>query len=133
LITDFLRAFSMALGGARPGAGRKPKAEKYRPAINKAEKKIVDKLPSIVDSMIDLAEGVKVEEIDLLTGEPRVYSRPPDRAACQYLIDRILGKPVERQEHTGENGGAIEIATRIVVDGLDIEDDDSNLNENDTA
>jgi hypothetical protein len=120
-------------GGARPNSGRKPKAEKYKPAINRAEKKIVDKLPSIVDSMIELAEGVKVEEYSIVDDKMVVYQRPPDRAACQYLIDRILGKPTEKHEHTGEDGGAIEIRTRIVVDGLDIEDDDSDLNEDDTA
>jgi hypothetical protein len=44
-------------GGARPGAGRKPKADKYAGAINRAEKKIADKLPQLVDNLLKLANG----------------------------------------------------------------------------
>lgn len=47
----------MPRGGKRPGAGRKPKAEKYAPKINKAEKRIADKLPALVDNLFALADG----------------------------------------------------------------------------
>ncbi len=44
-------------GGARPGAGRKPKAIKYERPINAAEKQIVQKLPAIMREQIRLALG----------------------------------------------------------------------------
>lgn len=94
-------------GGARPGAGRKPTAVKFASKIAAAEKKVGDKLPLIADALIDLALGVKVEETEL-DGSTRVYQRPPDRASAQYLMDRIMGKPTERQEHSGPDGGPIE-------------------------
>ena len=87
----------MARGGARPGAGRKPKAEKFETVINLAERQIVDKLPKLLDNMMDLANGVAVEETDAY-GEKKVYERPPDRQACEYLINRIMGRPTERTE-----------------------------------
>lgn len=85
-------------GGARPGAGRKPKAEKYERQINSAEKKIADKLPFLVDKLLELSEGVLVEKAGP-TGRV-IYQQPPDRAAAQYLLDRIMGKPTEHKEHT---------------------------------
>lgn len=85
-------------GGARSGAGRKPKSEKFAPQIDRAERKIADRLPSLIDNMFALAEGVSVEEPGE-DGEPRIFKKAPDRAANEYLINRILGKPVERHEH----------------------------------
>lgn len=106
-------------GGARPGAGRKPKDEKFKQPIAKAEKKIADKLPWLIDQMMELAEGVVVQEFDR-EGIPRVYQRPPDFKAIAYLVDRIMGKPTERKEITGADGGAIPLEiTRIDYrDGL---------------
>lgn len=103
-------------GGARPGAGRKPKAEKFKQPIAKAEKRIADRLPSLIDKMLDLADGVLVEETDL-NGEKTVYQRPPDRVALIYLIDRIMGKPTEQiqQEISGKNGGPIAI-TEVLIE-----------------
>lgn len=51
-------------------------------------------LPSAIARLIELAEGVLVAEYDQ-DGEERVYQRPPDRQACQYLIDRVMGKTVD--------------------------------------
>ena len=84
-------------GGARPGAGRKPKDEKFKLPIAKAEKKIADKLPWLVDQALELAAGVVVQEMDA-TGAPRIYQKPPDREAIKYLLDRIMGKPTDRKE-----------------------------------
>jgi len=86
-------------GGARPGAGRKPKDEKFKVPIAKAEKKIADKLPWLVDQALELAEGVVIQEADK-DGNPRIYQRPPDMNAIKYLLDRIMGKPTDRKEHT---------------------------------
>lgn len=81
-------------GGARPGAGRKPKEEKHATAISEAEQKIVDKLPLIVNAMTELALGVTVQEVDEDTGGVNVYTKKPEFKAGQYLMDRIMGKPV---------------------------------------
>lgn len=89
-------------GGARPGAGRKRKAEKFATQIQRAEKKIADKLPWVVDKMLELAEGVTVQEFG--PGGPVIYQRAPDLGALKYLADRIMGKPTERQEVTGPDG-----------------------------
>jgi hypothetical protein len=84
----------MARGGARPGAGRPPKAVIAETPIRQAERKIRDRLPWIVDRLFELAEGVRVESTGI-TGEPTVYQKPPDRGACEYLMDRIMGKPAQ--------------------------------------
>jgi hypothetical protein len=85
-------------GGARPGAGRKPKAIKFETQIQRAEGMIADRLPWVVDKLFELGEGVLVEEAGL-TGHT-VYQKPPDRDALKYLADRIMGKPTERKEHS---------------------------------
>lgn len=79
--------------------GRPRKADAYAGAIARAEKKIADKLPWLVDQMLELATGVLVEELDK-DGTPRVYQRPPDRQAIEYLANRIMGKPTERNDVT---------------------------------
>lgn len=84
-------------GGARPGAGRKPKRDKHATAINRAEKRIKDRLPELIDNLFELAEGIEVQERDA-NGATRVYSRAPDRQANEYLLNRIMGKPTERLE-----------------------------------
>jgi hypothetical protein len=87
----------MPRGGKREGAGRKPKREKYSGPINKAEKRIADRLPELLDNMFALAAGVTVQDVGA-DGTTDVYTRPPDRDANKYLIDRILGRPTERHE-----------------------------------
>ena len=86
-------------GGARPGAGRKPQPDKFKIPIAKAEQKIADKLPWLIDQAMELAEGVVIQEADK-DGSPRIYQRPPDMNAIKYLVDRIMGKPTERRELT---------------------------------
>ena len=106
-------------GGARPGAGRKPKDEKFKAPIAKAEKKIADRLPWLVDQALELAEGVVIQERDR-DGTPRIYQRPPDIKAITYLVDRIMGKPTDRREISGPEGGTIplEIARIDYRNGL---------------
>jgi len=87
-------------GGAREGAGRKAKPDKFKIPIAKAEKKIADKLPWLIDQALELAEGVVVQEWG--KDGPRVYQRPPDINAIKYLVDRIMGKATERRELTLE-------------------------------
>lgn len=116
--------------------GRPRKSDKYAAPVSKAEKKIADRLPELIDNMLRLASGgyERVEETwapagSLYVGSgkdamPMYPDLPPDqlvlvkrtvsiadkdRAANQYLIDRIMGKPTERQEVTGPEGGAVEV------------------------
>ena len=67
----------MARGGARPGAGRKRKTEKARQSgpVVKAEAKLRDRLPELVDVALRLAIEDENERMVI------------------YCIDRILGKP----------------------------------------
>lgn len=81
-------------GGARPGAGRKPAWITHAGPVAEALKKIADRLPDIVDAQLDLALGALVHEVDKESGETNVYTQPPDRAAGQYLLNRVMGKPI---------------------------------------
>jgi hypothetical protein len=90
--------------GWEGGPGRPRKADKHAGAIAKAEKQIADRLPLLIEKMFELANGVTVTDVNIVTGETTVYEKPPDRAAIQYLVDRIMGKPTERQEVTGADG-----------------------------
>jgi hypothetical protein len=95
-------------GGARPGAGRKPRAELHARPIKVAEKRIADRLPLLIDNLFTLADGVTIQEEDE-DGNPRIYSRPPDRHANEYLVNRILGKPTERSESDVSLSGGVVI------------------------
>lgn len=93
-------------GGARPSAGRKSKAEKHATAIEKAEGKVVDHLPALVDRMLLLGYGVR-QTRKTPQGEEVVFTTPPNFRALAYLIDRILGKATERQEISGPDGDPV--------------------------
>ncbi len=99
-------------------AGRPRKAEQYAGAIAKAEKRIADRLPELIDNMFKLASGVYVPDTDKEGNQIGIYLTPPDRAANQYLIDRILGKPTERSEISGPDGGPVvrEVIIEIPTD-----------------
>lgn len=98
----------MTNGGARPGAGRPRTRDKHAGAVRASEKKIVDRLPEIVDAQIGLALGIQVQEVDKQTGAEIVYSVPPDAKAGQYLMNRILGMPVAKVDTNGETKLLIE-------------------------
>lgn len=107
------------------GPGRPAKRKTHAGAITRAEKQIADQLPRLIENMLVLANGVLIEEINIVTGKPQVYRKPPDRAANQYLIDRILGKPTERQEITGEDGAPVPIGFTTLLQRVygDVDDD----------
>ena len=88
-------------GGAREGAGRKPgelKSLLDKP-VRAAEKQIVERLPRLLANLFILADGVMVEEdIAGENGEPIRYTKPPDRQANEYLINRVMGKPTDKSE-----------------------------------
>jgi hypothetical protein len=127
-------------GGARPRAGRKPKKTKYELTATEAENKIVDHLPAILDNLIYLANGgyERVEEewqpaglVTIGSGEEwqkaypdkdpdelvlvkrKVSVADKDRAANIYLVDRILGKPTQKQD-IDLNAKGIQITVRHV-------------------
>jgi hypothetical protein len=87
------------------GPGRPRKADSHAGAIAAAEKQIRDRLPELIGNMMALADGVYVEETDK-DGKKIIYLRPPDRQANEYLINRIMGKPTERQE-VDQSGGMV--------------------------
>jgi len=84
-------------GGPRPGAGRPRKATLYQSAIREAEQKVADRLPHIVDKLLELVDGVYVVQ-HTKDGEERIYVQPPDRQAAIHLLDRIMGRPTEHVE-----------------------------------
>jgi hypothetical protein len=94
--------------------GRPRKAEKFARPIARAEKQIVDKLPTLLARMLELADGVTVQEVE--KDGVRIYTRAPDRAALEYLVNRVMGKPTERQELTGANGGLLALAREVIIE-----------------
>jgi len=105
-------------GGARAGAGRKPRAEKYAGPVAAAESRIVDRLPELVDNLFKLAEGVMVEKLDR-EGNERVFKTAPSLKANTYLIDRILGRPTRAVELSGPDGEAVPVSLEALsTDGL---------------
>lgn len=110
-------------GGARPNAGRKKKLDKHAHSVDAAEKQIRDRLPEIVDAQLKLALGgedivtEKWQPAGLVTTgsgeftslvfpdlpademvlvERTITKANKDRAAGQYLINRILGSPTQK-------------------------------------
>lgn len=89
------------------GPGRPRTRERHAAPVRAAEKKIVDRLPAIVDAQIRLALGVMVEDVNVVTGDLTVYREPPDAKAGQYLINRILGLPAAKVDVAGSGGFAL--------------------------
>lgn len=87
------------------GPGRPKRADKFAGQVAKAEKRIADRLPALVEKLFELADGIAVQVVD--DDGVQVYTRPPDRQAIEYLLNRIMGKPTERKEITGADGGMI--------------------------
>jgi hypothetical protein len=106
-------------GGARPGAGRPRRAEKYAGPIAAAEDRIADRLPTLVERLFERAEGIFVER-EIFGGKARVYREPPCFKSLEYLLNRLMGRPTERHEVTGEGGGPIAVDLSLLpTDDLD--------------
>lgn len=84
-------------------------------AVKVAEDRIRQHLPDLVDRAIDLALGVVVQEEYLENGalRTRIYARPPDARALMYVLDRVMGKPAQRVEMTGQTSVAPVIVTMM--------------------
>jgi len=110
-------------GGRRSGAGRKPRAERFARPIASAEKKIADRLPKLLDSLFELAEGITVREKTADGGE-KIYDRPPCFKSASYLVDRILGKPTQAVEAELSGPGGAPLVIREVTIEMPAVDDD---------
>lgn len=76
--------------------------------VSQAEKRIVEKLPDLVERMLELAEGVTIQD-ENRKGEPVVYKKPPDRQAAEYLIDIIMKSVEKRASDVGTTVKIIEV------------------------
>jgi hypothetical protein len=76
----------------------------------KTEKRIEEKLPDLIERMLELAEGVTVKDEDR-KGNPRIYQKPPDRQAAEYLIDIILKSAEKRPDSAMPKIKIIEVTT----------------------
>lgn len=54
--------------------------------------KINERLPEIVDAMIDLALG----NVEVEGKNGKVYTEPPSLEAQKYLVDRVMGRPLNQ-------------------------------------
>lgn len=75
-------------GGARPGAGRKPKADKFAGQIARAEQRGADRLPANFDNLELLADGgfEQIEEKWLPAGLVYIDDYSADNDGRQYKI-----------------------------------------------
>lgn len=94
------------------------KAESDSKAIAKAEVRIRRELPRLVDHLVELAYGIKTKVVTR-DGEVEVYEVPPNLKALVYLTDRLMGRPMERQELSGPDGGPVAIKAQLKR-GLDM-------------
>ena len=91
----------MALGGTRPGAGRKSNASKLLAA-------------GFVASWFT-SEFQEIKWKSFLESDDEKIRLD----ATKYLTDRIYGKATQALEHTGPDGGPIPIATITAADLTD--------------
>ena len=83
-------------GGARKGVGRPRNATKHKTTAATLTELCAGFAPQALAKLVELANGYQGE--------------PPDRVACIYIIDRVLGKPRQAVELAGKDGGAIPLA-----------------------
>jgi hypothetical protein len=63
----------------------------------------------------DYIERVSIRAIRVLEGQLDSEDERTAQAAAKDLLDRFLGKPTQRSELTGKDGGAIETETQFKV------------------
>ena len=81
-------------GGARKGAGRKPKAVRFATQINRAEKRIADRLPRLVDNLFELADGGYLREKKVYKPAGLIYLDLPERNRDGTLRMDTNGHPI---------------------------------------
>ena len=95
--------------------GEKKSREEVNKLIKMANGRISERLPEIIDKLIELGQGVEAIGYERGNGNPYVYSIPPNFRALEYLCNRVLGKPVDETTLMGDNQVA-EITVRYVDD-----------------
>lgn len=106
------------LHGAEPKAP-KPEKDTKKLLEQLASAKIGRNLDRLLDKALELAEGIWVEQVYITKkGEEhkKVYRRPPDFFAIQYLLNRELGSPVQKSKR--ETSTEVQIVAVSV--GVDI-------------
>jgi hypothetical protein len=109
----------MSAGGKRKGAG-KPKGYRASHTIEAAKAReyligrISKELEPIVTAHIEAAKGMWIDDLDLNGERIKVYRKPPDLKAGEYLLNQGAGKPKENLDVTsgGEKIGGVEIKVR---------------------
>lgn len=86
-------------GGKRAGAGRKPKREEDRQVAVISRGLPTEKQEALIQRMYDIAMGDNLKAAV---------------SAATTLLAYALGRPTEKHEHGGKNGGPITI--KIVYD-----------------
>ncbi len=104
------------MGGARPGAGRKPgvineSKRILQSAIDRVAKKRGG-YEALIDKLWELVEGVEVEQTNK-RGETSIYSQPPDAFAAKILLEFRFGKAP--QAIVGVDGEKLEGLKIIIV------------------
>src|SRR3990167_303374 len=95
----------MALGGKRPGAGRK-KGSKAGHTITSEKARayviarIAEELEPIMTAQIEAAKGIYIEELNEKAERIRVYKKAPSLSAGEYLLDQGAGKATETVDVT---------------------------------
>lgn len=108
---DFLGRFSSEHQPDPSRMGRTSPVVRYKGVIADAERVIVDHLPDILWSALQLATGQATEEVvNVKTGAIVERRLPPDQKAIKYLIDRIAGTPINRSQ--------MEVSGEVRTNGL---------------
>lgn len=124
----------MPRGGKRPGAGA-PKGNRNGACVDKAKYRqaardvIGPHMVDVLTAHIANAKGIKylvvrekisgkflrVGEIAAAASEEiiEVWEKDPSIEAAKVLLDRLLDKPSEHIELTGQDGGPLELVHRI--------------------
>ncbi len=79
-----------------PAEDIKSSAATSQSASAEMDRVITSNLPALINSLLKLAAGVQLEK-ETADGE-QVYRLPPNRLAAEYLINRVLGRPIERTD-----------------------------------
>jgi len=90
---------SIVRGRTELGVEKILKRRKY--LENKIEKRIGKKAILFTDKLMELAEGIYMEQIvadENGVSSKKVYQKPPNKDVLIYLLDRVLGKPTVRKE-----------------------------------
>ena len=80
----------------------------------KGDKLMRDALSVALKREADGADGKKTKKLYQLAEAMVEKAISGDVAAATFVADRVDGKPAQAIEHTGEEGGPIEIIRRIV-------------------